>query len=201
MSNYIKRLKKPLLFAGILIASAFTHTTLADTVLIGVFGGNDGINPDGSTQLEALTGLAVDVDQLDRVNWNFDDADGDSSNGIQVINPQSSGDFIITGTEFKIPDDPTEATDGTWEYIGLGTIDYLTVKFDSFVALYQITGGMTSGTWSTSDICTNDSQYCQNNGDPYALSHAAAYTVVPVPATAWLFGSALLGLVGAKRRK
>ena len=33
------------------------------------------------------------------------------------------------------------------------------------------------------------------------LSHISAYTVVPVPAAVWLFGSGLLGLIGIARRK
>ena len=42
----------------------------------------------------------------------------------------------------------------------------------------------------------------QNNGGRVAnLSNVRAFSVVPVPAAVWLFGSGLLGLVGVARRK
>lgn len=158
---------------------------------------NDGINPDGSEQLDDI--LGIDVSQLDRVEWNFD-ADGDPTNGNQLLNPQTSGDLTITGTSFKSSPDETEALAGTWEYSGAGPLDYLTFKFDSWLAVYQITDGMTSGTWDLEALCTNDGA-CAGNGQPAALSHSAGYSVVPVPAAVWLFGTGLLGLVGVARRK
>jgi hypothetical protein len=46
--------------------------------------------------------------------------------------------------------------------------------------------------------CNND--YCLEASAFYSVS-GAAITAVPVPAAAWLFGSALLGLAGIKRKK
>jgi hypothetical protein len=57
---------------------------------------------------------------------------------------------------------------------------------------YLFTGytGPQSGTWDTSSVFGG-----------MDLSNITAYTVVPVPAAVWLFGSGLLGLVGVARRK
>jgi hypothetical protein len=40
-----------------------------------------------------------------------------------------------------------------------------------------------------------------NAGKVANLSNMRAFSVVPVPAAAWLFGSALLGLSGLKRKQ
>ena len=178
-----------------LVGLAAMTSASADSVLRDVFTGNDGINLDGSAQLSDF--IPETVDQLDRVDWIFD-ADGDPSNGNQLLNPQTSGGLTVTGTTFKEAPDDTEVIAGTWEYTGPGQLDMVTVKFDGFFALYDITGGMTTGSFDMNDFCPD---YCNNNGKPFALSHVAAYTVVPVPAAVWLFGSGILGLVGIARRK
>ena len=158
---------------------------------------NDGINSDGSEQLDGIIG--IDVSQLDRVDWIFD-ADLVTP-GNQLLNPQTSGGLTITGTTFKDVPDTTEAIAGTWSWdSSFGTLDYLTFKFDSWLAVYQITGGDTSGSWDLAALCANDGA-CAGNGQPAALSHSAGYSVVPVPAAVWLFGSGLIGLIGVARRK
>jgi hypothetical protein len=208
MNKLAKKVKNPLLAAGLSVAATVSQAAFADQILLGVFAGNDGINSDGSTQLEALlstNGIVInDVDALGVVNWVFD-ADGDSSNGNQLVNPQGDNGFIIEGTVFKPIPDSTEAVAGTWEWTGPEFIDFFTIKFDGYVAVYQVTGGMTSGNWSTEELCL-DHGFCSgpaHNQQPFAMSHMSSYTSVevPLPATAWLFGSALLGMAGLKRKK
>jgi hypothetical protein len=57
---------------------------------------------------------------------------------------------------------------------------------------YLFTGlsGPQTGSWDTSGVFGGND-----------LSNITAYTVVPVPAAVWLFGSGLLGLVGVARRR
>ena len=65
--------------------------------------------------------------------------------------------------------------------------------------VYELVAGVTSGTW----------QFVNAFGTGGGYSHANLYSTetpfvpdpIPVPAAAWLFGSALLGLAGIKRRK
>ena len=181
------------------IALVLSTSVNAAMVLTSLTQDNDGINADGSEQLDGIIG--IDVTWLeDRVDWVFD-ADGDPLNGNQLINPQTSGGLTITGTVFKGVPDTTEAIAGNWSWDNsFGTLDYLTFKFDSWLAVYQITDGDTSGSWDLDALCTNDGA-CNNGGNAAALSHSAGYSVVPVPAAAWLFGSGLIGLVGFARRK
>lgn len=46
-----------------------------------------------------------------------------------------------------------------------------------------------------------DADFLNNGGNIAALSNVRAFSVVPVPAAVWLFGSGLLGLVGLARRR
>jgi hypothetical protein len=46
-----------------------------------------------------------------------------------------------------------------------------------------------------------DADFLNNGGQVANLSNVRAFTVVPVPAAVWLFGSGLLGLIGMARRK
>ena len=175
-----------------------TSSANAAMVLVSFTQDNDGINLDGSEQLDSIIG--IDVTHLNRVDWLFD-ADGDPLNGVQLLNPQTSGGLTITGVEFKEIPDFTEALAGTWNWDdSFGTLDYLSFKFGSWLAVYQITGGETSGAWDLDILCQTD-DYCSDDGPTAALSHAAGYSVVPVPAAVWLFGSGLIGLAGLARRK
>jgi len=183
--------------SGFIISQNATAITL-----LGVFAGNDGINADGSTQIEALLAsqsppiLIPDVDQYARVDW-IDDADPFTP-GKQLLNPQSDNGLVITGTTFKTGNDQTEVIEGSWD-TGAIMLDYLTIKFDGYVAVYDLMGE-TSGNFDVAFLCSQNTA-CAAAGQTYALSHAAGYTVIPVPAAAWLFGSGLLGLVGVARRR
>lgn len=158
---------------------------------------NDGINADGSAQLADMLG-GVTVYQLDRVNWDFT---------APLINPQTSGDLTVTGTVFNDDPDVTEATAGTWNYSGASTINYLTLKFDGWVAVFEVTNGDISGAWDTSAFGTDFMHLVggkkNSSYKPFAVSHMAAYstTVIPLPATVWLLGSGLLLLLGVSRRQ
>ena len=194
MKSPVRKPGSKLLAAGLLIGSALSQSAMAATVFVGVYAGNDA---------DALSGGGVSGEIfLDKVDWIYD-ADGDPSNGNQLINPQTFGDLTISGTTFKDAPDNTEATAGTWSYTGPESVSYITVKFDSWSALYQITGGDTSGLWDLGWICqnVNNPDYCNSNGIAFGMSHVSAYSVVPVPAAVWLFGSGLLGLAGIARRK
>lgn len=181
-------------------------TANAAMVLVGVYDGvNDGINLDGTPQLGDIIGYSGSMTQLDRVDWDYTpayDTDGITPIG-PAYNPQTSGDLTIEGTVFNDSPDVTEALAGNWSYTGSSTIDYITFKFDNWLAVYQLTEGTSMGSWDVNQLAM-DTGCCTNNvGIAFSLSHSAAYTVsaVPVPAAVWLFGSGLISLWGLMRRK
>ena len=104
---------------------------------------------------------------------------------------------------------------GTWS-ISDPSITHIAFKSAGYFILGEVTS--TSGTWDNTDwdltlaicpdtICTAGpraytwADFTNNGGKIAELSNARAFSVVPVPAAVWLFGSGLLGLVGVARRK
>lgn len=104
---------------------------------------------------------------------------------------------------------------GDWSVTD-ASITHIAFKSDGYFILGEVTA--MSGTWDNADwdlslvmcpdtICTAGPRAYTwddftNNGDQIAnLSNVRAFSVVPVPAAAWLFGSGLIGLVGLARRK
>jgi len=59
-----------------------------------------------------------------------------------------------------------------------------------------ITGTALDGSWNVTDLFGGGG----SGGGTHVLSQISAYTVVPVPAAVWLFGSGLLGLFGIAGR-
>jgi len=196
----------------ILVPTAMFVSASANAALVEIATGNDGISyslylgndsimqPGDIEFLDFSDGVVggQDVTQLNRVNWN----DADSTN------PQVSGGLSIFSTiteestqiinEIEVPLIESKAIDWTWDNT-FGTLDFLSIKFDGAVVVYDLNGA-TSGSWDSQYFC-NTHQICTNNDGGFAFSHSAAYTVVPVPAAVWLFGSGLIGLIGIARRK
>ena len=129
----------------------------------------------------------------------------------------SSPLFSITfdnGNDFELGD-----VSGTWSVTEPSTIDYLAFKANGYYILAEVNG--TSGSWSTdindwspeyttlscpAGICADagrfytEGDFLNGDGEVSPLSNVTAYNVVPIPAAAWLFGSAL-GMMGWMRRK
>jgi hypothetical protein len=85
-----------------------------------------------------------------------------------------------------------------FDYTGTGTGVQETSDFASGV--WDANTGFFSVTWITEKegLCAGQYNGCRN--EAYATGYAEV-SQVPIPAAAWLFGSALLGLAGIKRRK
>lgn len=73
---------------------------------------------------------------------------------------------------------------------GASPTDLNTISFEAEAGqLYSIfIGGYRNGNWT-------------DTNDGYALQISQAPAAVPVPAAAWLFGTGLIGMIGARRRK
>ena len=121
--------------------------------------------------------------------WNLIQKDVEADDG-------SAGALIIADTS----GDSSDSKTGTWtiDLTKTGAYDTFVVglKPDGGFSYYQV-GGTLSGTYGVPPSGIS--------GDlSHGLSHANLYgriAAIPIPAAAWLFGSALLGLVGIKRRK
>ena len=128
------------------------------------------------------------------------------------------GGFSGTGSGFSV-DSKDGGQSGTWS-VSDSAITHLAFKADTYFILGKVTMG--SGTWEIdamtwnlslatcpATICTVDPgprPYVPgdflNGGGPIAdLSNLRAFSVVPVPAAVWLFGSGLIGLIGFAKRK
>ena len=129
---------------------------------------------------------------------------------------ESSSAFSITfdnGGDFEFGD-----VSGTWS-VSDSSIDYLAFKANGYYILAKVDGA--SGTWSSdindwnpdyttltcpADICADAGRnyqagdFLNGDGEVSPLSNASAYSVVPIPAAVWLFGSGL-GMLGWMRRK
>lgn len=96
------------------------------------------------------------------------------------------------------------------------SITHIAFKSDGYFILGEVNAA--SGTWDNTDwdltlatcpdtICTAGPRaytwddFTNNGGNFADLSNARAFSVVPIPAAAWLFGSGLIGLAGVARRK
>jgi len=108
------------------------------------------------------------------------------------------------------------STSGTWSTAINPSITHIAFKSSGYFILGEVTA--TGGTWDNADwdftlaicpdtICTSgpraytSADFTNNGGNIADLSNARAFSVVPVPAAVWLFGSGLLGLIGIARRK
>lgn len=95
---------------------------------------------------------------------------------------------------------------GTWSFdpskvTGANPIlfpTWMAVKAGNGYLVFAIALGTTSGSWSTEGLLNN-------GGRRPELSHLSFYDtgapVIPIPAAAWLFGSALLGVIGIGYRR
>jgi hypothetical protein len=126
--------------------------------------------------------------------------------------------FPGTGPDFSV--ESAGGQSGTWS-VSNAAITHLAFKADTYFILGKVTAG--SGTWEMdpatwdlslatcpATICTVDpagprayveSDFMNPGSRTADLSNVRAFSVVPVPAAFWLFGSGVVGLIGMSRRR
>lgn len=149
-------------------------------------GGTNSVTVSSSqgTVTQGLFGLGVDSGTLD--DWALD-------NNWPGANPEA---LTFSFTHAVILDS-----------IDLGLFDNI---FDSGKSFYTLDGGsavtitdsitLVGLEFSDLVISTNTRGFLES-GTSFRVNQLQVSSVVPVPAAVWLFGSALLGLVGIKRKK
>lgn len=148
--------------------------------LIGTpFGSNDG-SYDGSTDA-SYNNTRSELGHLFYVDLN-------NKGAFDTLGNRTGTGYGLTNTSF------TDAATGTTKY-------FLNMQNDVYWEAEELAAAP-SAAWDynlffgTQDHCCQKSQYF------YAVAvHDGDIAAVPVPATAWLFGSGLVGLVGSVRRR
>ena len=126
--------------------------------------------------------------------------------------------FTGSGSGFSVSSTDGGQT-GTWS-VSDPAITHLAFKADTYFILGKVTMGsgsweMDPATWDLSlatcpaTICTVDpgprpyavGDFLNGGGQIADLSNVRAFSVVPIPAAVWLFGSGLVGLIGFAKRK
>jgi hypothetical protein len=143
------------------------------------------INTGGSSDygFTIFQGMDAVTDYNHHAGWNANN----NSTGITAVSSPYNGGGVSAGT-------PLSTTDivaySVGDIGGSGTSNLNTISFNATAGqIYTIfLGGYRNGAWGT----TNDG---------YVLNISQAVAPVPIPAAAWLFGSALAGLGVIGRRK
>ena len=182
-------------FAWIMALAFLSGSANASTCLVTdvTIGGNDATSCGwGSTNNDMTpddSPWTVNLDSAGGVtDWSFYEREEGVAGGANAHDGNTSAINLISS---PISDDQTSGT------MSLNVFDptLITLK-DGSGTLYHwyyfegMTGTDLSGTWDASVIFGGS-----------AVSTVNAYSVVPVPAAVWLFGSGLLGLIGVARRK
>lgn len=113
---------------------------------------------------------------------------------------------VFTATYDKNSNGKDNKKSGTWTFnptnvTGANPVlypEYMVVKGGNGYTVWELgQSDLLSGTWSTEHLLNN-------SGKQPNVSHISFYgsrAAVPLPAAAWLFGSALLGMIGVGSRR
>lgn len=164
------------------------------------------------TNLDLVGGCPTDEDAAEC----FNASNATVANvALLVGQPESNVTQITTGYSVT----GIDSQSGTWSVTD-SSITHLAFKANGYYILGAVTGA--SGDWSTdvtdwtpdvttlicpAGICNPDARnytiadFLNGGGNVADLSNVRAFSVVPIPAAVWLFGSALAGLGFARRRK
>lgn len=208
---------------GVLAFSAFALQSQA-AVVSRLFDGNDcaGYFGDNFSSCTIFVNDAGTRIELSPVIAKFEYEDG-TPDGFEV----NSGLFpSVDGTEFTLTENDPAFKTGNWEYDrGLddpGVRYWATKAGTEFLLSWDVDAAATAlgGVCDVSDVyvlacldaanVVTSADWATPTAENKALSHITFYDTddgsgppgeIPVPAAAWLFGSALLGLFGVARRK
>ena len=173
---------------------AFPGTDTFGLVL--VVDDNNPVGPDGSDDEEDGGTILVDFSLPTSVfELTFLDIENDTLSGNQTPDGRSDVDLGDDLAEvIRELDDPNNSNAGTNFVFAL--LD------DEVIGIFDIAAGTAFGAEGNLVTVTDlEGIVADQLVVDFRNSAALAEVVIPVPAAAWLFGTALVGLVGVKRRK
>lgn len=102
--------------------------------------------------------------------------------------------------------DGASSTQLSGDLTAFGYLDDTVGNHDVFEFTFDVTGGALAGDYGSLGgiiIVTNSSSFSGDFGTAFAATSQSAdtFAAVPLPAAVWLFGSGLLGLVAAARKR
>jgi hypothetical protein len=165
-----------------------SNTNLPDRE--GMYAGNIAANAAGTAAVRSITGnnnlVLLDSDEIAAIH----------------------GTLILTTTQPQT--NGTQADAGSWTYTPLAGDLFqptvLAIKADGGTTVWSVplmqNAGVFSGLWSTEGIVNNQGcpANCRGNANFHGLSHGNIYgTLVPLPAAAWMFLTAIAGLFGWRK--
>ena len=151
---------------------------------MGTYAGND-----DASEIEAIMLSEHDLG-LDIAFYGKNEGDG-TEGGVINLTYYDNDDILLIG-----PDAYKSGTHGAWEVASGDVLNFYTVKGGPNFSLFRLVPALAEGDW-TNEFLPDAGQ----SGNPPTISHFAGYTVVPIPATIFLFGTGLIGLAGFGRIK
>jgi len=200
------------ILSGLLMLASVT----ANASIFSLIGGTGGLLPDDWNPSPNTTGLAIDdditiFDSADEGIWLDGDADlvytyiGKEAGSTNASSTSTSDRFFITGS--TAPNTIFETTGSSgyldFSFEGLGTCCVDPGTFTNGLGNSGANGGL-----SLAVVMLNPTSLYLMFGDGFGdadyddMVLKVEISAVPLPAAVWLFGTALIGLVGfSKRRK
>ena len=188
--------------------ATFLSAATASTVVTAEFSGNDcagyfGSNFDSCAIFVIADGTRHDLSPVIAKLG----ADGEIETNQQLFP-------TISGEEFTVTSFDTSNSSGSWSYAPDNAEDplmryWVTKSANGFQLSWQVAdataaGACSESTYNLACLTAAEVIYTAEWGTlGQELSHISFYDTgeVPLPATAWLFGSGLLGIAGIARRK
>ena len=154
----------------------------------------------GLNFLEVQFTVPVQPAQHNALNIGVIDSTGPSSPSYSAIGSLYDGGILLANSVTSSIGE-RYATVGSFFSATDPIIDYTNIANGTIDGLFTLLVTSGSRTFDTNDLFIKTFGDSGNAGFDGTITSVQTSTVVPVPATVWLFGSGLIGLIGFAKRK
>ena len=172
-----------------------TYIDRAQTFTVGVSGGIVRVDFALERRLDTAADLTLSIRELSLNGEPNGFLLGSSTVGAFDITTHQGNDPNFSFTSFDFSSAPIFVSTGTTLAL---VFEYRGVNPDIYI-IWGVIDNYESGTAVTKD--SNEDNWEFNGNLDYGFRTYVDTSVVPIPASLWLFGSGLLGLIGVARRK